>query len=130
MFHTALFHRHRNSGIPLHWGYTVLGAIHRYRGLAHWYRGLCTVPEFINGAPCLRLPLIDAPPSVGAATLGEVPLPAPDVDVDIDVDADASMPAYTQLSVCTLTSVYSVYTVQCVRTVYSVYTDQCNHCIH
>ena len=44
------------------------GAWRTAPGAMHWYRGLyALVPEFINGAPRIRLPLIDAPPSVGAA---------------------------------------------------------------
>ena len=49
---------------------------------------------------------------------GPVPIGA----VPIGSLLTGTVPAYTQLSVCTLASVYSVYTVQCVRTVYTVYT--------
>ena len=106
---------------------------HRHREYAHctgaWRTGTggyALVPGFINGAPRIRLPLIGGPPRQWGRRRGPVPIGA----VPIGSLLIGTVPAYTQLSVCTLASVYSVYTVQCVRTVYSVYTVQCNHCIH
>jgi hypothetical protein len=149
--------------------YTGTGRCSLYRGLAHctggwrtvlefmhWYRGLyagtgvcALVPEFVNGAPRIRLPLIDAPPVSGGGDygIGTPPPPAPSVDV-IGIDAD-DVPLYRRIHssvyahwpVCTVYTLYSVY-VQCtVYTLYSVtivytvqciarvYTDQCMRCL-
>ena len=92
----------------------------------HWYRGLYAGTGVYKWGPPYPAPSHRWPPRQWGRRRGPVPIGA----VPIGSLLIGTVPAYTQLSVCTLASVYSVYTVQCVRTVYSVYTVQCNHCIH
>lgn len=82
------------------------------------YRGLCTGTGVYKWGPPYPASSHRCPPRQWGRRRGPVPIGA----VPIGSLLTGTVPAYTQLSVCTLASVYSVYTVQCVRTLYTVYT--------
>ena len=120
MFHTALFHRYRNSGIPL---LTVPGAM-------HWYRSLYAGTGVYKWGPPYPAPSHRCPPRQWGRRQWDR---CPSVQCSLVHCSSVQCrrihsSVYAHWPVCTVYTLYSVY-VQC--TVYTlisvtiVYTDQC-----